>query len=202
MNAEHYCDDVDKYPADKFLQFGSGLGAKVLVVGEAPAPNGWRLSGRAFYTTEGKLLPTGRNMNELLASYGLSVENCAFTELVKCYPGDDRKLLKVCGTKCWPIFLRQVDLIKPSLIIILGVKTTEIFNLLAKADMPMGVISTARVGDLGCRVLAIYHPSPVSPTSRQRNRDIFSRLSAEGCEGALGLNFADQLNDQHDHRNE
>jgi uracil-DNA glycosylase family 4 len=176
--AEHFCDDIGGFPDSKFLQVGSGVGARILIVGEAPAPNGWRLSGRAFYTVEGKLLPTGRNMNELLTSYGLSVESCAFTELIKCYPGDDRKLLKLCGIKGWPIFLRQIELVKPALTILLGVKTTEIFSLVAKANMPMGVISTVKLGESNYRVLPIYHPSPVSPTSRQRNREIFSRLPA------------------------
>ena len=70
--AVHYCDTISDFPSDKFLQLGSGAGTKILILGESPAPNSWRLSGRAFYTVEGKLLPTGRNMNELLTNYGLA----------------------------------------------------------------------------------------------------------------------------------
>lgn len=175
--AEHYCDAISDFPNDKFLQLGSGAGAKILIVGEAPAPNGWRLSGRAFYTVEGKLLPTGRNMNELLVKYGLSVESCAFTELIKCYPGDERKLLKVCGIKCWPIFLRQLEFIKPKLIILLGVKTTEVFNTVSNTTLSMGVVTNLKLAARESKVLPIYHPSPMSPTSRQRNREIFSYLT-------------------------
>ena len=83
MDTEHYCINIDEFPPTKFLQIGRGKGQDILVVGEAPAPNGWRKSGRAFYTPEGKLLPTGRNLNKLLEPFEVTVEDISFTELIK-----------------------------------------------------------------------------------------------------------------------
>ncbi len=102
-----------------------------MIIGESPAPNGWRKSEKAFYTTEGKLLPTGRNLNKLLVKYGLSVENCGFTELVKCFVGKDRKLLSSCGEKCWSILMKQMESVDSEFLIILGLKTLELFNKLS-----------------------------------------------------------------------
>lgn len=40
---EHYCKNVNKFDTSKFLQIGLGKGKKILIVGEAPAPNGWSI---------------------------------------------------------------------------------------------------------------------------------------------------------------
>jgi hypothetical protein len=102
MTNNHVCNDISTFPIDKFHQLGNGRGKKVLIVGESPAPNGWRLSGKSCYNTEGKLLATGKRLNELLSALELSVEVCGFMELSKCYI-TNRKELKSCCEKCWPI---------------------------------------------------------------------------------------------------
>ena len=127
---EHVCSSIESFPTTKYLQIGQGRGKKIIILGEAPAPNGWRKSGRAFYTSEGRLLPTGKNLNELLAPYQLRVETCSFTELVKCFVGDNRSMLNVCGKHCWPILMKQLRRLDGEIIILLGVKTLTIFNKL------------------------------------------------------------------------
>lgn len=171
---EHYCKNIQDFPLDKFLQLGSGNGSKVLIIGEAPAPNGWRKSGRAFYTPEGKLLPTGRNLNQLLYELNLSVESCAFTELIKCFVGKDRKLLDICGQKCWPIFLKQLRFGNYKLIIVLGVKTLEILNRLLNTDINIGKLSEVVIEGKSYVMLPIYHPSPIAPFNHKKNIEIFS----------------------------
>lgn len=174
---EHYCNNIPNFPIDKFFQRGKGLGKRVLIVGEAPAANGWRKSGRAFYTVDGKLIPAGRNLNKLLERYGITIEDCAFTELVKCYVGKDRKLLNECGAKCWKIFLRQIMLERFNLIILLGVKTLEIFNKEAGENLKTGELADISVNKNKYYVLPIYHPSPINPFNRQKNIEIFTRLN-------------------------
>ena len=176
---EHYCDDPKDFPIDKLFQKGIDKGKKVLIIGESPAPNGWRKSGKAFYTTEGKLLPTGKNLNKLLGVYGLSVENCGFTELVKCFVGKDRKLLSSCGERCWSILVKQVKSVDSEFLIILGVKTLELFNKLSKLDLEIGKIQNARIDGKFYTFLPIYHPSPISPIGHKRNIEIFSKLDKE-----------------------
>lgn len=176
---EHFCSDPQNFPLDKFFQKGTGKGKKVLIIGESPAPNGWRKSGKAFYTPEGKFLPTGRNLNKLLIKYGLDVESCGFTELVKCFVGKDRKLLTSCGEKCWSIFVKQIVSVDPKFLIVLGVKTLELFNKLTKLNLKIGKIQKAKIEDRFYTILSIYHPSPISPIGHKRNIEIFSKLDKE-----------------------
>jgi len=176
---EHYCRSVETFPPEKFLQLGIDKGENILILGEAPAPNGWRKSGKAFYTPDGKLLPTGKNLNKLLSRLNLSVEICGFTELVKCYPGKNRKLLETCGIKCWPIFLKQLKATNYSLIIILGVKTLDIFNKLTNNRSKLGKLSDVVIDGKKYNVLPIYHPSPIAPFNHSRNTTIFNRLRKE-----------------------
>ena len=175
MDHEHFCEDPSSFPPDKFLQAGRAVGTKVLIVGEAPAPNGWRKSGRAFYSPDGKLLSSGRNLNNLLQPFGLTIETCGFTDLVKCYVGKDRRLLFECGRKCWPIFLRQLHGHEFKLVVTLGVTTLEILNTAAGVNFPIGELSTFRIADNEYALLPLYHTSPINPHNHTKNRGILQR---------------------------
>ncbi len=142
-------------------------------MGESLAVNGWRVFGKAFYTPQGKLLPSGKRLNELLLPFGLSVETCGFTELVKCFVGKERKKLFECGQGCWPIFLEQLKSTEYKLIVVLGVETLRMFNELIKTDMEMGVILKVVIEDKEYAILPIYHLSPINPLSRKRNEQVF-----------------------------
>lgn len=173
---EHYCDSTETFPITKFLQVGTQKGSRILILGEAPAPNGWRKSGKAFYTPNGRLLPTGKNLNKLLEKYFLTVEVCGFTELVKCYPGKDRKLLVPCGEKCWAIFIKQLQSLNIKVIIILGIKTLEIFNKQANTSLKVGELSQVTLENKVYWILPIYHPSPIGPFNHKNNIEIFNKL--------------------------
>lgn len=129
-------------------------------------------SGRAFYTIDGKLLPTGKNLNTLLEQYDLSVEKCGFTELVKCYVGKDRKLLTKCGTKCWPILLKQLKGYDFKVLIILGVKTLELLNSFLGTSLQIGLLSDIMLDSKAYKILPLYHPSPISPIGHRNNLKI------------------------------
>lgn len=173
IDEEHYCDDPTNFPIAKFHQLGLGNGKYVLIVGESPAPNGWRKSGKAFYSPEGKILPTGKRLNLLLKTVNLSVEECGFTELSKCFVGKNRKALDRCCQLCWPIFLKQLESANYKLIIILGIKTLEIFNIINDSEVQAGIISKANINRKSYFILPIYHPSPVNPYSQKKNEEIF-----------------------------
>lgn len=161
----------------RYYQAGSGSGAHLLIIGEAPAANGWRHSGRAFYTVNGRLLPTGQRLNELLIPLGLSVEHCAFTELIKCYTGN--RPLRACATGCWPTLEIQVGQARPRLILLLGKRTHELMNGLV-LDLPAFMeLGSVTIAGHYSSFVAIAHPSPVSPTSRGRNRELFDRVGPQ-----------------------
>jgi len=147
---EHYCEFPNEFPEHKFHQKGIGKGKYVLLVGESPAPNGWRKSGKACYSPEGKLS--------------------------KCFVGKYRKQLQICSQKCWPILLRQLASSKYKLLVILGVETLRIFNFISGLNLQIGKLEKALVGNKEYSVLAIFHPSPINPNGRVKNKEIFQRL--------------------------
>lgn len=48
---------VEHFPNNKTISMGKDN--LIVIVGEAPANNGWRKSGRAWYNIKNKLLPSG-----------------------------------------------------------------------------------------------------------------------------------------------
>lgn len=179
MNEEHFCSDTDNFPIDKYFQRGAGLGGGVLIVGESPAENGWRKSGKAFYSPEGRLLATGRRLNELLVEFDLDVSKCGFTELSKCFIGNNRKILGDCCKKCWPIFEKQVKNSDCSLLITLGVIPAKTLGEILGREIEMGKMTELFIGVKMRKLLPIYHPSPANPWGRQKNRQIFDKYRME-----------------------
>jgi len=175
----HFCNEPNKFPLDKFHQIGSGKGKHILIVGESPAAKGWRVSGKAFYDINHKMLPTGKRLNALLSLINLSIEKCGFTELAKCFINGNRKVLEKCSKGCWPIFTKQLKKVDYKLILLLGVRTLEIFNKIIKTELKIGVISKIKINDKNYSILPIYHPSPINPHGQKKNQEIFGLLKKE-----------------------
>ena len=87
--------------------------------------------------------------------------------------GKNRRQLQSCSQKCWPILLRQLSDAKYKLLIILGVETLRIFNLLAKTDLQIGKLDEATVGKDKYFIIALFHPSPINPTGMMKNKAIW-----------------------------
>ncbi len=176
----HHCLTISTQPLTFFFQEGSTpLGKKVLILGESLAKNGWVESGKAFYTTEGKLVPTGKRLNEELPIIGLTLEECAFTEIAKCYIGKNRKQLSVCGSLCAEHFMDQLDHFNPRIIISLGVITKEILEEVLKIKLAIGEISTIKSKGKSFSILPIYHPSPANPFGHAKNMAIIEAKKSE-----------------------
>jgi uracil-DNA glycosylase family 4 len=172
---DHCCDD-DNLKLDKYLQLGSGAGRYLLAVGESPAANGWYKSGRAFFTTDGKVVPTGKNflINLKQIDDDLNLENISFTEIAKCFIGANRKKLHTCAAKVWPHFIEQLNYVKPRIIILLGKNTTDIFNILACTSLIIGRIQKVKISSKSYNILPLYHPSPLNP-KRVQNIEFIER---------------------------
>lgn len=170
---KHLCDNQN-LPINTFLQVGTEIGRKILVVGESPAFNGWIKSGKAFYTVEGKIVQTGKELQKLLdlIDTNITLEKISFTEICKCFVGNNRKSLKSCAIKNSAHFLSQIEFINPSLIILLGLKTTEIFDEIIKSKHPVGELSEVLIYDKKYSVFPIFHTSPANP-KRVLNKEYF-----------------------------
>lgn len=162
---------VDKFPnaATVFL----GKDNDIVLVGEAPANNGWRKSNRLWCDINGRVLPSGVVLQKLFNIIDRDIFDTTFLESVKCYPLE-RKNLKICSKNCKNIMLKQLKILNPKLVITLGEFPTR--NLLNfkfdKFDDVVGNIYDFN----GCKVLPIYHPSPISPKSYTGNIPIFEKL--------------------------
>ncbi|TMD87504.1 MAG: uracil-DNA glycosylase [Chloroflexi bacterium] len=87
--------------------------ADIMIVGEAPGFNEDR-QGEPFVGAAGKLLDT------LLARIGLGRSDVYITNVLKCRPPQNRDPMPNEVESCSPYLARQLALIKPKVILILG----------------------------------------------------------------------------------
>lgn len=162
---------VDKFPNDATVFLGKDN--DIVLVGEAPANNGWRKSHKLWCDINGKVLPSGVVLQKLFDIIDRNIFETTFLESVKCYPLE-RKDLKTCSNNCKNIMLEQLRILNPKLIITLGEFSTR--NLL---DFKFKTFSDV-VGNIyevnGYKILPIYHPSPISPKSYKGNIPIFKKM--------------------------
>lgn len=174
-NEVHQCNKcknlVDKFPNSPTVYIGKDN--DIVLIGEAPANNGWRKSHKLWKDVNDKILPSGVILQKLFDIIERDIFDTTFIESVKCYPLD-RKNLKTCSTNCKNIMLKQLEILKPKLIITLGEFPTR--NLLNfKFKNFSDVVGKIYEID-NYKVLPIYHPSPISPKSYKGNIPIFEEL--------------------------
>lgn len=166
---------VEKFPNEATVFLGKDH--TLVLVGEAPANNGWRKSHMLWRDEKGKILPSGVVLQKLFSIINRDIFETTFLESVKCYPLS-RKNLKVCSHNCKYIMFEQLRILKPELIITLGEFPTRNlldFNFKKYSDV-VGKIYEVN----GFRILPIYHPSPISPKSYNGNIPIFEKLKKDG----------------------
>lgn len=162
---------VEKFPPNKTCYLGQDQ--EILLVGEAPANNGWRKSHQLWRDINGKVLPSGVVLQKLFNIIDRDIFLTSFIEAIKCYPLM-RKNIKTCSLNCKNIMWSQIKILNPKIIIALGEAPTRIL-LDFKFDKFADVVGKFyEVGDY--KVLPIYHPSPISPKSLKGNIPIFEEL--------------------------
>lgn len=166
------CDKlVEKFPNDRTVFLGKAN--DIVLVGEAPANNGWRKSHKLWKDVNGKILPSGVVLQKLFDIIDRDIFETTFLESIKCYPLE-RKSLKSCSKNCKSIMLKQLKILNPKLIITLGeFPTRNLLNFEFKkfADVVGNIYQVN-----GYKILPIYHPSPISPKSYIGNVPIFEKL--------------------------
>ena len=164
-------DMVEKFPDSKTVSIG--IDNRIVILGEAPANNGWRKSGIAWYDVNHKLLPSGVVMQRLLDLVNIKLEDVYFLESIKCYPVD-RKYLKKCSVNCRGFLFKQLDVIKPKVILALGDAATK--SVLDIKYSKFSDVVGKRFVVNNMMIIPIYHPSPINPKSYSGNVDIFREL--------------------------
>ena len=134
---------------NKFV-FGVGnSNAKVMCIGEGPGAEEDK-QGYPFVGRAGKLL------TDILKAIKFSRDDVFIGNVVKCRPPGNRTPLPAEMDTCSPYLLKQIDLIKPELILCLGLTAAQ--GLLNKKDSltnMRGKVFNFR----GAKAMVTYHPA-------------------------------------------
>ncbi|HZH71669.1 MAG TPA: uracil-DNA glycosylase [Mariniphaga sp.] len=123
--------------------------ADVMVIGEGPGADE-DLQGEPFVGRAGKLL------NDILKAINFKREEVYIANIVKCRPPGNRAPFAEEMEACIPYLHKQIDLIKPKLILCLGLTAAQ--GLLKKRDSLTklrGQVFEYR----GAKVMVTYHPA-------------------------------------------
>lgn len=130
--------------------FGEGHPrARLMLVGEGPGQVEDE-TGRPFVG------PAGQLLDRMLAAIGLRRQDVYIANVVKCRPPNNRVPTPEEAAACWPNLRRQIELIRPRIILCLGATAAR------QLVEPRGSISALRgrwfVRD-GVRYLVTFHPA-------------------------------------------
>lgn len=167
------CKNIDKFTS-KTVYYGKNC--DLLFIGEAPAKNGWHITGKVWCSPEGKIIPSGKVFDKLLNIINLSLFDASFTEAIKCYPEGGK--VKIQNSRnCQKYLLELIDLLKPNYVIPMGLNATK---LLLNSSLSMSELAgkIQKNEELISKtiILPMYHPSPISPKGYKENVVIFERL--------------------------
>ena len=123
--------------------------ADIMIVGEAPGFNEDR-QGEPFVGAAGKLLDT------LLARIGLGRGDVYITNVLKCRPPQNRDPMPNEVESCSPYLARQLALIKPKVVLVLGRHALERL-LPGQGSISRIHGSLVRRGDVA--YVPLYHPA-------------------------------------------
>ncbi len=132
--------------------------AEVLFIGEAPGANE-DARGEPFVGRAGKLL------DDMLAMIGLDRSKIYITNSVKCRPPQNRDPLNTEKDACRGYLRRQVELMRPKIIVCLGrISAAEIIKDDFKITQEHGQFFERG----GIQMMALYHPAALLRDPRKK----------------------------------
>ncbi|MDQ3883480.1 MAG: uracil-DNA glycosylase [Thermoproteota archaeon] len=190
MTAQKHDDSLEKIAADvrgcplcklsrsrKNAVPGEGqLSAKIMFIGEAPGRSEDD-EGRPFVGAAGRIL------DNLLKKAGIERSQVFITNIVKCRPPNNRVPEEDELTACRPYLDRQIALIKPKVICILG--RTAYSSLLGGTSITANRGKIVKKG--GQKYFLTFHPAAVI-----YNKDLRSALQADLKKLAVEVNKEDE----------
>ncbi|MFC1663566.1 uracil-DNA glycosylase [Patescibacteria group bacterium] len=115
------CKKCDLHKTRKNTVPGEGsLNAKIMCVGQAPGSKEDK-TGKPFIGRAGQFL------NQLFKMAGIKREKVFITSPIKCFPPKNRKPTKKEIKTCLPYLLKQIEIINPKKIILLGEVAFSVF---------------------------------------------------------------------------
>ena len=130
--------------------FGDGdPSARLMFVGEGPGADE-DAQGLPFVGRAGQLL------NNMIAAMGLKREQVYIANIVKCRPPQNRVPEPVEANTCSPFLFRQIDVIRPEVIVALG-STAATYLLGGKS--PLAALRGRVHHTRGAKLIVTYHPA-------------------------------------------
>ncbi|HMS33895.1 MAG TPA: uracil-DNA glycosylase [Ignavibacteria bacterium] len=134
----------------KQIVFGTGNpNADIVVVGEAPGADE-NEQGKPFVGRAGKLL------TEILKAINFSREEIFICNILKCRPPDNRNPLPDEIENCEPYLFKQLEMIKPKLILAVGTFASQ---TLLRSKEPLGKLRGKFHTYNGIKMMVTYHPA-------------------------------------------
>ena len=148
------------YAGRHTVVFGEGdPQARLMFVGEGPGADEDE-SGRPFIGKAGQLL------NNMITAMGLQREDVYIANIVKCRPPGNRTPEFVEATTCSQFLLRQIDIIRPEIIVALGA-TAATYVLGVRQSLAS--LRGQWFGSRGAKVAVTYHPAFLLRDPRQKS---------------------------------
>lgn len=141
--------------ADQAIQLVLGDGnpdADIVFIGEAPGKNEDE-QGLPFVGAAGKFL------NEMLAAADMVRGDVYITNIVKYRPPNNRDPLPEEKKAFWPYLLKQLQIIKPKVVITLGRHSMEYFLPGMFISQIHGQPKRIQFGDEKLIIVPLYHPA-------------------------------------------
>ena len=131
--------------------FGEGnTDAELMFVGEGPGANE-DATGKPFVGRAGELLT--KMIENVLH---LPRQSVYIANIVKCRPPQNRAPNSKEALTCRPYLLKQIELVKPKLIVALGATA---YHYLSNDDTPISKIRGHLLTDKNYTIIPTYHPS-------------------------------------------
>jgi len=145
------CAKCPLHKGRRNLVFGSGnKNADVMVIGEGPGADE-DMQGKPFVGRAGKLL------TDILKAINFERDEVYIANIVKSRPPGNRTPFPSEMDACMPYLLKQVELIKPKLILCLGLTAAK--GLLKRNDTLTNFRGKVYDYFSGAKVMVTYHPA-------------------------------------------
>jgi uracil-DNA glycosylase family 4 len=161
------------------------------VFGAGPSPARWMLVGEAPGEQEDArgepfVGPAGQLLDEMLAAIGVDRPSEAFVaNVLKCRPPGNRNPQPEEVARCEPYLLRQVELVRPALVVALGrFAAQSLLRTDASIASLRGRVHRLRAGAVEVPLVVTYHPAYLlrTPADKARSwQDL--RLARRACDG-------------------
>jgi len=163
----------------KQVVFGVGNpGADLMFVGEAPGADE-DLKGEPFVGRAGQLL------TKIIEAIGLSRDDVYIANVIKCRPPGNRNPEPDEVEQCEPFLFRQIDAIRPKVIVALGKFAAQ---CLLKTDAPITRIRGREFSYRDAILIPTYHPAYLlrNPSAKRDVWEDMKRVRAILTQGADG----------------